>query len=111
MTQPSASPHSASPYDIYFQSALDRLKQEARYRVFTKIERQTTLYPQALWHHADGPRPITLWCSNDYLGQGHHPEVIEAVREAALGGLSFGAPTEAEIVIAEEIAKIVPSAE
>ncbi len=41
---------------------------------------------------------------------GHaHPEVVEAVREAALGGLSFGAPTEAEIIIAEEIAKIVPS--
>lgn len=88
MTQPSASPSSvcpstASPYDVYFQSALDRLKQEARYRVFTEIERQTTLYPQALWHHADGPRPITLWCSNDYLGQGHHPEVIEAMVEAA----------------------------
>ena len=43
---------------------------------------------------------------------GHaHPEVIEAVREAALGGLSFGAPTEGEIVIAEEIAKIMPSVE
>ena len=59
---------------------------------------------------ADGQRYI------DYVGSwgpaivGHaHPEVIEAVREAALGGLSFGAPTEAEIVIAEEIAKIVPS--
>ena len=54
----------------------------------------------------------------DYVGSwgpaivGHaHPEVIEAVREAALGGLSFGAPTEAEIIIAEEIAKILPSVE
>ena len=54
----------------------------------------------------------------DYVGSwgpaivGHaHPEVIEAVREAALGGLSFGAPTEGEIVIAEEIAKLVPSVE
>ena len=54
----------------------------------------------------------------DYVGSwgpaivGHaHPEVIEAVREAALGGLSFGAPTEAEIVMAEEIANIVPSIE
>ena len=52
----------------------------------------------------------------DYVGSwgtgivGHaHPEVVEAVREAALNGLSFGAPTEAEIIIAEEIAKIVPS--
>lgn len=54
----------------------------------------------------------------DYVGSwgpaivGHaHPEVVEAVREAALGGLSFGAPTEGEIVIAEEIAKILPSVE
>ena len=54
----------------------------------------------------------------DYVGSwgpaivGHaHPEVIEAVCEAALGGLSFGAPTEGEIVIAEEIAKIMPSVE
>ena len=59
---------------------------------------------------ADGTRYI------DYVGSwgpaivGHaHPEVIEAVREAALGGLSFGAPTEGEIVIAEAIAKLVPS--
>lgn len=54
----------------------------------------------------------------DYVGSwgpaivGHaHPEVLEAVRKAALGGLSFGAPTEAEIVIAEEICRLVPSVE
>ena len=74
---------SPSPYDHYFKTALDTLKQEARYRVFTEIERQTSLYPQALWHHADGPRPITLWCSNDYLGQGHNDAVIETMVVAA----------------------------
>ncbi|WP_274572560.1 glutamate-1-semialdehyde 2,1-aminomutase [Neisseria leonii] len=54
----------------------------------------------------------------DYVGSwgpavvGHaHPEVVEAVREAALGGLSFGAPTEAEIVMAEVIAETLPSVE
>ena len=64
-----------------------------------------------------------VWDENDtryidYVGSwgpaivGHaHPEVIEAVREAALGGLSFGAPTEGEIVIAEAIANILPSVE
>ncbi|WP_165089856.1 glutamate-1-semialdehyde 2,1-aminomutase [Neisseria yangbaofengii] len=64
-----------------------------------------------------------VWDENDtryidYVGSwgpaivGHaHPEVIEAVREASLGGLSFGAPTEGEIAIAEEIAKLVPSVE
>ena len=61
---------------------------------------------------ADGTKYI------DYVGSwgpaivGHaHPEVIEAVREAALGGLSFGAPTEGEIVVAEKIAELVPSVE
>ncbi|MDF7675813.1 glutamate-1-semialdehyde 2,1-aminomutase [Neisseriaceae bacterium ESL0693] len=54
----------------------------------------------------------------DYVGSwgpvivGHaHPEVIDAVREAALDGLSFGAPTEGEIRIAEEIIKLMPSIE
>ena len=74
----------------------------------------------ALYQKAEG---AYVWDENgtrytDYVGSwgpaivGHaHPEVIEAVREAALGGLSFGAPTEGEIVIAEEIAKIMPSVE
>ena len=86
MTQsPASAPAlaSASAYDFYFETALATLKQEARYRVFTEIERQTHLYPQALWHHPDGTRPITLWCSNDYLGQGHNQDVIDAMVNAA----------------------------
>ena len=58
---------------------------------------------------ADGKRYI------DYIGSwgpaivGHaHPEVVRAVQEAAARGLSFGAPTEAEIEMAEEICRLVP---
>lgn len=54
----------------------------------------------------------------DYIGSwgpaivGHaHPTVIKAVQEAAALGLSFGAPTEAEILMAEEICRLVPSLE
>lgn len=54
----------------------------------------------------------------DYIGSwgpmilGHNnPKVISAVKEAIDGGLSFGAPTEAEITIAEEIKKLIPSIE
>lgn len=54
----------------------------------------------------------------DYIGSwgpaiaGHaHPDVVQAVQKAALNGLSFGAPTEGEILMAEEICKIVPSIE
>jgi glutamate-1-semialdehyde 2,1-aminomutase len=61
---------------------------------------------------ADGKRYI------DYIGSwgpaivGHaHPDVVKAVQEAATRGLSFGAPTEAEIDMAEEICRLVPSIE
>ena len=54
----------------------------------------------------------------DYIGSwgpaivGHaHPAVIKAVQDAAERGLSFGAPTEGEIEMAEEICKLVPSIE
>jgi glutamate-1-semialdehyde 2,1-aminomutase len=54
----------------------------------------------------------------DYIGSwgpmilGHgHPAVIEAVQKAALDGLSFGAPTEREVELAEEILRLVPSME
>lgn len=54
----------------------------------------------------------------DYIGSwgpmilGHgHPEVLEAVQKAALDGFSFGAPTEREIELAEEILKLAPGAE
>jgi len=61
---------------------------------------------------AEGKRYI------DYIGSwgpmilGHgHPGVLEAVQKAALDGFSFGAPTEREIELAEEILKLVPSME
>ncbi|MFT3813843.1 MAG: glutamate-1-semialdehyde 2,1-aminomutase [Acidovorax sp.] len=54
----------------------------------------------------------------DYIGSwgpmilGHgHPAVVEAVQKAALDGLSFGAPTEREVELAEEILRLVPSME
>ena len=61
---------------------------------------------------ADGKRYL------DYVGSwgpaivGHaHPDVVNAVREAALHGLSFGAPTEAEITMAETLVRRLPSIE
>ena len=69
---------------------------------------------------AEGPR---VWDADgksylDYVGSwgpaiaGHaHPAIVEAVREAALRGLSFGAPTEAEVEMAELICELLPSIE
>ncbi|CAM3953008.1 glutamate-1-semialdehyde 2,1-aminomutase [Smaragdicoccus niigatensis] len=61
---------------------------------------------------ADGNDLVDLVCSWGPMILGHaHPAVVEAVQKAAVGGLSFGAPTEAEIVLAEEIARRVKPVE
>jgi glutamate-1-semialdehyde 2,1-aminomutase len=64
----------------------------------------------AYMYDADGKRYI------DYIGSwgpmvaGHaHPEVIDAVREACLSGLSFGCPTALEVTMAEKVCELVPS--
>jgi 5-aminolevulinate synthase len=70
-------------YDSIFQAAIDRLHDEGRYRVFIDILRTKGNYPNArCFHGHNGPKPITVWCSNDYLGMGQHPVVIEAMEEA-----------------------------
>jgi glutamate-1-semialdehyde 2,1-aminomutase len=59
---------------------------------------------------ATGKRYIDYVCSWGPLILGHaHPQVVRAVQEAAVSGLSFGMPTEAEITLAERICAMVPS--
>jgi 5-aminolevulinate synthase len=70
-------------YDAFFTSALDRLKAERRYRVFADLERVAGRFPVARWHSPEGVRDVTVWCSNDYLGMGQHPDVIRAMTETA----------------------------
>ncbi|ACL59789.1 5-aminolevulinate synthase [Methylobacterium nodulans] len=71
-------------YQAIFRGALDRLHGERRYRVFADIERIAGRFPAARWRQPDGSsREITVWCSNDYLGMGQHPAVVQALTETA----------------------------
>ncbi|NVD27819.1 5-aminolevulinate synthase [Parasphingorhabdus flavimaris] len=70
-------------YDKIFSQAIDRLHAEGRYRVFIDILRNKGSFPNArCFAHHNGPQPVTVWCSNDYLAMGQHPDVIAAMEEA-----------------------------
>ena len=69
-------------YNSFFQSKIDELKSEGRYRVFATLERKAGSFPTAGHHGASETKPITVWCSNDYLGMGQHPAVVDAMHSA-----------------------------
>lgn len=57
-------------------------------------------------HDVDGNSYVDLFCSWGPMIHGHaHPQIVEAVREAAGHGLSFGAPTTMEVDLVEEIVR------
>ena len=73
-------------YRRYFDQAIGRLRDERRYRVFADLERSPARFPVAQWYPLGAdetePRDVVIWCSNDYLAMGQHPEVVEAAAEA-----------------------------
>jgi len=70
-------------YNRVFTQAIDRLHAEGRYRVFIDILRNKGMFPNArCFAGHNGPMPITVWCSNDYLSMGQHADVIAAMEEA-----------------------------
>ena len=86
---PSLRPESPRPdahrvdYSRVFSQAIDRLHAEGRYRVFIDILRNKGAFPNArCFAGHNGPKPITVWCSNDYLAMGQHPKVIAAMEDA-----------------------------
>nr|P26505.1 RecName: Full=5-aminolevulinate synthase; AltName: Full=5-aminolevulinic acid synthase; AltName: Full=Delta-ALA synthase; AltName: Full=Delta-aminolevulinate synthase [Agrobacterium tumefaciens]prf//1712312A delta aminolevulinic acid synthetase [Agrobacterium radiobacter] len=70
-------------FEAFFTTELQSLHSEGRYRVFADIERQQGNFPRATRYNANGQRKdVTVWCSNDYLGMGQNPKVIEAMKAA-----------------------------
>ena len=68
-------------YENYFQEQIRKKKMDHSYRVFKKVNRAAENFPAAR-EFTRGNRPITVWCSNDYLGISAHTEVKQAVVDA-----------------------------
>ena len=101
-------------YDQIFDSAIERLHAEGRYRVFIDILRNKGAYPNArCFAGHNGPKPITVWCSNDYLAMGQHPDVISAMEQAlhnvgagSGGTRNIGGNTHYHIQLENELADL-----
>jgi len=101
-------------YQRIFAQAIDRLHAEGRYRVFIDILRNKGSYPNArCFAGHNGPKPITVWCSNDYLAMGQHPKVVAAMEEAlhdvgagSGGTRNIGGNTHYHIALEAELADL-----
>jgi len=70
-------------FDRFFADKLSGLHDGGNYRVFAELERQRGCFPRATRHRGDGStHDVTVWCSNDYLGMGQHPDVVAAMHDA-----------------------------
>jgi 5-aminolevulinate synthase len=72
-------------YQNFFKTTLDNLRDQGNYRVFADLERHRGAFPRATARGADAGSDgsdVTIWCSNDYLGMGQHPDVLAAMHAA-----------------------------
>ncbi len=70
-------------YTAHFREKIEGIKKEGRYRYFATLQRRVGNFPHATYYAPDGSeKDVTIWCSNDYLGMGQNPKVLQAAKNA-----------------------------